>query len=163
MKQLALVTLLLTSCGAHYAQTNCGISVAGDYDDRFGESWLTPELLQVGVDKAIAATASTTDYTLMDQTENCKAMQGYNVYTKKTVYFENFGRRVAGFTNCFTKIIVINTPEVLRVENSPLVHELFHVMQRCSARPPVDKGLDEDHANWYRDGIVWAIEDAKQP
>jgi len=164
MKQLVIVALLLTlaSCGAHYNGTTCGITVAGDYDDRFAPSWLTNEKLQRVVDKAIEATSLTTDYVLMDQTENCKAMQGYSVYTKDTVYWESYGRRVAGTTNCWTKIVIVNTPTDGNETMTSLVHELFHVMQKCNARAPIDKGLDEDHANWYRDGILWAIEGTKE-
>lgn len=163
MRLAFFALLLLSSCAGVLPNSNtCGLRLGGDYDNRFGKSTLTLEQLQRDVDKALDATTFTTDFGLLSQTDNCAAMSGYVVYTKPEPSFVSWGRNVAGTTDCFTKIIVIATPEFGVWRRSALVHELFHVMQHCEARKPIDDGADADHANWLRDNIYHVIDEAEE-
>ena len=169
MNYWATVLILFSSCAGTSSigfKSNCGIMLAGDIQDRFGDSWLTVQDLQQATFSAIRQASLVTDFVFMDQTENCRSMQGYRVYTHAGQLFDLDGRTVYAYTNCQLKMMVIGTPKDGNWKNSSIVHEMYHVMQECHAKMPVDEHrfLDErdnqDHANWKRDGIWQAIDRA---
>lgn len=154
-----LFLLFLTSCG--YSQRfvqNCGITVAGDIDDRFGKSFLTQKDLNRAVEKALDGASLAKDKRFLLAQQNCRAMVPYRVYTRSRRSWRSGDHFVAGQTYCDLGYIVIGTPADNDFRHSALIHELFHVMQNCRAFLPVDFGLDEWHANWGRDDIYKSIE-----
>lgn len=164
----ALMCLLLTSCAALPPKVpgsnNCGMLIGGDFDTH-GPSGLTFEVLADRLDAALDATTFTTAPALMDMTENCEALVGYKVYSKKEWSWPDpYGRgfNVGGLTWCNTKTMVVGTPESGNWRKSSLVHELIHGMQKCAAEQPPDIGKDVDHADWIRHGIYAAIEGTKK-
>ena len=160
------ILLLLASCAGVLPVNTCNITIAGDFDDRFAATWLTPKLLQEGVDRALDAASTTTDFRLNDQISNCEVLSGYRVYTKSEGMWIDGSRThadgspqwVAGQTYCWQKLIIISTPLFPTLHWSSLVHELIHAMQHCESVLPVDSGSDEAHANWYRDEIYQSLE-----
>ena len=66
------------------------MTLAGDYEDRFGKSFLNDKMLEDAMDHAIQSASLITDFRFNDQTENCKSMVGYRVYTHKTGQFGTF-------------------------------------------------------------------------
>ena len=152
-------------------QANCLVAAAGDFDNRFDPPTLFQPTLDHLVDRALDAASLTTDFRLNDQLENCRKLVGFRVYTKPTWNFmvnlkdskDGITKvtSVSGYTECWGKYIVVGTP--LRAgrtwwSESSVVHELFHAMQHCESPPPTDPGYDDDHSNWYRDGIFSAID-----
>lgn len=163
MKTIIVALMILSGCAAIQPLTgDCGIVPGGDIDDRLGISTLTQDQINTAVSRAIDGASFTTDFRLGDQTENCRKLVGYKVYTKKTYVFKSVGVRVTGITECWNKIIVVGTPADSNfVQHSALIHEIFHAMQSCVTPDPVDVtgyGADQDHKNWVRDNIYWAID-----
>ncbi len=140
---------------------SCDMYVAGDIDSRLAPSGLRREDLNAAVLRALNAATFTTDPRLNDQTENCRMLMGYRVYTKATASWvrDIDGLRVAGETSCVFRMITVGTPKDNKWEWSALVHEIFHVMQGCSGTLPADDPKDAPgHENWTRDGIYRAID-----
>lgn len=80
-------------------------------------------------------------------------VRGYQVTVHAGGKFTDFwGRKVAGWSFCPSKQIQIGIydPHVAR---SAYTHELLHAAQGCYSPPPIDEGLDGDHANWHRDNL----------
>lgn len=68
-----------------------------------------------------------------------------------THWFSDFNQAfVIGETFCLGRQMWINNVSLNR---SSITHEMFHVIQDCWSPLPVDKGADESHSNWIRDGI----------
>ncbi|MDP2270914.1 MAG: hypothetical protein Q8K32_09300 [Archangium sp.] len=145
--RLLLLALMVTGCAAAH-ETPCGIDVGGDRDDPNAPSSLTAAALQSAVRRALDGATFTTDPHLSDSAENCKAMEGFTVYTRAAPSFIDDGEEVFGATRCWNFEVIMGTPESGDWGQSGLVHELFHVMQRCT--PP-------RHENWERDGIFLGI------
>jgi hypothetical protein len=149
--------------------SNCGIMVAGDFDDRFAKPTLFQDTLNALVDEALDGATFTTDWRLNDQLGNCQKLWGFRVYTKPTWNYlvktsetpdgPLLDTYVSGHTLCEQKLIVVGTPTVRAGwSKSSLVHEIFHALQDCTTPEPMDKGLDWQHRNWVRDGLYNAIE-----
>lgn len=111
----------------------------------------------------------TTDYRLSEPIDVCQRMVGFRIYTRAEAgWVDPWGRThadgrpiiVAGLTSCKNRTIEIGRPESGNWSMSSLVHELFHLGQECEALMPATGGMDDDHANWSRDGINDAIERA---
>jgi hypothetical protein len=164
MKRLLAACVLFGSCasvppgeGFH----SCDATAAGDFDSRIATSGLTRDDVNRGVRAALNAATFTTDPNLNDQTENCRALMGYRIYTRPSAYTQD-GQLVAGHTQCFGKYIVVATPEMGGSwRESALVHELMHAMQHCTATPPMDPGMTYGHDNWIRHGIYPAVDAAR--
>jgi hypothetical protein len=163
MRYLSLV--LLASCAGSLPPPSgsCGVMAAGNFEQRFKSDGLTDEIVEDMVKRALNGTTFTTDWRLSDQTENCRMLQGYNVYTRPPGAFTitmSDGRplSVTGYTTCWQKLIVVAAPGNGVWRQSALIHELFHAMQNCKAPRPVDIGGDPDHSNWARDNIYWSID-----
>ena len=153
--------LTFAGCAAIHPDgtSNCLISVAGDVDDRLAISPLTQVELDKQVNKALDAATFTTDWRLNDPLTNCSALVGYRVYTKRTGnWLRPDGLRISGETSCWSKMITVGSGGPKDWNYSAIVHELFHAMQHCESPPPTDPGYDDDHSNWYRDGIFSAID-----
>ena len=155
MRTLVLL-LFVTGCGVAH-ETPCGIDVGGDRDNPATASTLTPDLLQRAVRRALNGATFTTDPRLSDPVENCRAMEGFTVYTKQAPTFVDDGEEIFGVTRCWKSEIIVGTPESGSWQFSGLVHELFHVMQRCRTPLPIDSGRDAHHSNWDRDLIFYGI------
>ncbi|MDP1824901.1 MAG: hypothetical protein Q8L48_16715 [Archangium sp.] len=147
MRVFLLAMPLLIACGPAAHQTPCGIDVDGS------PSSLTSEGLQSAVRAALRGATFTTDPALADPAANCKAMEGFTVYTRPTPTFIDEGEEVFGATRCWRFEVIVGTPESGEWRLSGLVHELFHVMQRCAP----------GHANWERDGIFFGIGKSEDP
>lgn len=156
VRLLALPLLLLTGCGVPH-QSPCGIDVGGDRLDPQALSSLDSETLQSAVRRALDGATYTTDSRLADPAQNCRAMEGFTVFTRTTPSFMDEGEELFGATRCWAHEIIVGTPESGQWVFSGLVHELFHVMQRCSTPLPIDDGRDAKHANWNRDLILFGI------
>lgn len=146
---------------------SCDVVVAGDYKDRFAPSRLTQKDVERGVRVTLDAATLTTDYRLNDQTENCRMLVGYKVYTMPTLDFllpQDGKTWVSGFTLCSSRLIVVGTPATgVDWRESSLVHEFFHALQGCVGLPPEDPGLPSKfHDNWIRDRIFDAIDWAER-
>lgn len=86
----------------------------------------------------------------------CARLADWNLYPyPEPTWRDNFGKKVAGVTNCSKSLSIIGSDDPRR---NALAHEFAHTLQRCDAPLPVDLGLDGDHANWNRDHIYDAIE-----
>ena len=160
-----LLLLCLTACAGTLPPPSgsCGVRAAGNIDSRFTSDGLTDEIVEDMVERALDGTTFTTDFRLNDQTENCRNLQGYNVYTKPPGAFQLLTSKgaiewVLGYTTCWQKLIVVSAPENKMWRRSALVHELIHAIQKCEAPRPVDPDGDPDHANWHRDNIYGAID-----
>ncbi len=165
MRTLALLLLCLTACAGTLPPPSgsCGVRAAGNIDDRLKDDGLKDSDVEDMVQRALDATTFTTDFRLNDQTENCKALQGFNVYTKppgafRTITSDGKNTWVLGYTICWQKLIVVAAPENKLWRRSALIHELIHAIQKCEAPRPTDEGGDPDHANWGRDNIFWSID-----
>lgn len=172
---LSACLLLTTHCAtiSPDGKSNCGITPAGDFDDRFGKSTLDQDTLNHLVDQALDAATFTTDWRFNDQLGNCQKLWGWRVYTKP---FWNYTIKtsdtptgplvdtlVSGHTMCSQKLIVVGTPNITFEGHtvwraSSVVHEIFHALQDCASPQPIDSGTDYYHSNWVRDGIYNAIE-----
>jgi hypothetical protein len=150
------LTLVLVACGAPRT-TPCGIQVGGDRVDSSAVSSLTQADLDSAVRRALDGATYTTDPRLADGAENCRAMEGFTVFTRSTPTFTDEAEEDFGVTRCWASEVVVGTPESGSWELSGLVHELFHVMQRCSTPMPIDVGRDSHHSNWDRDRIIFGI------
>ena len=138
---------------------NCGITVAGNIDNRFKSDGLTDKIAQEMLDRALRASAYTTDPRFLYPEDLCRALVGYYIFTKPpTGPFLLDGKRVMGYTECWLRNIIIAAPADGNWAHSPLIHEYFHAFQQCHAPEPVDPGQSKDHSNWSRDGINDAIE-----
>lgn len=147
---------------------SCDAVAAGTYEELGRASTLTQTDVERGVKVTLDAATLTTDVNLHDQTENCRRLIGYRIYTvpeENFIYPYDGKTLVSGFTVCRYKYIVVGTPKVGGFRKSSLVHELFHALQACEAPPPNDNGTPSPgHENWVRDGIYNAIDWAeKQP
>lgn len=154
-----LVLILISGCATvDFTNDNsCGVSIGGDYDNRFAKSVLQMSDVEQAVFRAIDGASLTTDHKLMDSTQNCKNLNGFSIYTKKSNSYMLNNQLVSGHTECWVKIIVIATPMDGNWNHSALIHQLFHAMQKCQPKYPIDRGSDYHHANWRRDGIFDAI------
>lgn len=168
-RTLLAACLALTGCAGTVPPEgfySCDVVPAGDYDSRFAPSGLRQEHVNRAVKAALDGATFATDIRLHDQTENCRKLQGYRVYTKATFAYDLTGQMANGHSVCLLKYIVVGTPEPLDWRASALVHELFHAMQECVGTPPADPGFEQypGHENWVRDGILRAIDyEATQP
>ena len=136
---------------------SCGVFTAGQWDNRLGANLLPQSEVERQVRLALDGTTLTTDIKLMDMTENCRALNGFSVYTLDGPW-QDGKYNVLGTTTCWSKIIKVAKPGDGNWLHSALIHELFHAMQKCSATPPIDSGSDDWHSNWVRDGIYDAID-----
>lgn len=153
--------LFLAACAPGRPEVgDCGVLVAGDYFDRFGPTWLTYPQLQQGVKAIVAEGVHSSDASLQNTDQACQRLSGYRVYTRQERAFLLNGKRVGGYTECWLKLIVVNSPPVedpAQWQNTALAHELAHAIQGCEGVQPQDQGQDHYHANWGRDGIFDAI------
>ena len=172
MKSLLItLTLLAGACGhvpvtIDPLETDCGLINDGSAEVLFGPTWVTQKILSRATALALDAATFTTDKRLNDQLGNCATMLGYKVRAHPSAGWSVpfYDYRVSGLTFCPEGFIEIDTPESGRWRDSSLVHELFHVMQGCDAEPynGIDKGMDANHANWIRTGILKAVNDAQK-
>ncbi len=131
-----------------------GVHLGGDWGGS-APSTLAQSDVDAAIDAVLQLGNETSDPRLHGV--GIEVFDGYTVYTEPTsVFTDEWGRRVMGWTTCATRTIVIGTPTTFWSEAS-LTHELFHVMQGCHGTTPIDEGCDEGHANWTRDGIYSAI------
>lgn len=160
MKRSLVATLLLLSCvPVPPPRGTCGVGAGGNIDSRFRNDGLTDTIVQQMLDRALEGIAYTTEPRFLYPEDLCRELVGYAVYTKPPVGpFLLNGQRVMGYTECALKTIVVAAPADGNWAHSPLIHEFYHVFQKCYAPLPVDPGLSKDHANWDRTGINEAIQ-----
>lgn len=163
-KLLAMLSVALLGCAGippgRPDGNNCGLIAAGNLDTRQPVEGLAA-ILADRLDAALDATTFSTDPSFLDMTENCQNLVGYRVFVRDVPDWQDeYGRdfRVAGTTSCWTKTIIVGTPESGNWRHSAIVHELFHAMQKCEAIQPPDVGNDTAHAGWIRFGTYDAIE-----
>ena len=98
----------------------------------------------------------------------CVAWRGLSAYElpgNETLMKENAGRpnerirRWAGWAECDLRRIQFHAGEESwrKAQDTSFAHELIHIAQFCTTPLPVDKGRDQDHSNWDRDGFYDAI------
>lgn len=79
-----------------------------------------------------------------------KTLNGYGIYIHPSNdWVDEYGRSVAGYTDCGKKLIHIGTIR------SVIRHEIVHALQGCYAGgyESIDEGQDFDHANWISNDI----------
>lgn len=155
----AILLLALAGCAGTLPPPDgsCGVWSGGQYTNRLGANELPQPVLEKAVRLALDGASLTTDFRLMDQTENCRMLNGYTVYTRPGPW-QDGKYNVLGTTTCWAKVIQVAVPASGNWAHSALIHELFHAMQDCKATPPLDPGATEFHENWVRDGIYTAID-----
>ena len=155
------------SCASLSVRGACGVELRGDWFAQHVEpeaidasTALDRDTLDRAVNAALDAATFTTDFRLMDQTENCKALDGLRVFTVQEPSFTlSTGRVVNGVSDCLGHYVLVGTPtDGAPWSHSALVHEFLHAMQQCSPPLPIDDRLDADHANWKRDHFYDAID-----
>lgn len=157
MKRLALV-LLAASCaqvGPVLYRTPCGVQVRALIPDGGWPADWSEQRLRDAETEALAALKQ---YGRNGVDVNaCAKLANWNLYPYPSpTWRDPYGRKVAGVTNCSKGLSIIGSDDPRR---NALAHELAHAIQRCSPpQPPIDEGLDSDHADWNRDGINDAIE-----
>lgn len=160
MKRLTLA-LLLASCAPtrDSSHTQCNLILGGDWDGKPGAAYLTGEDLQDAEWRVIYALRKTHDPKLSDRDTVCRRLFGVKVLVASTRDFIHpwSNEKVTGYAACGSRTVVVNTPASKAWYHSSLAHELVHIAQDCTATWPIDPGLDVDHANWRRDGILDAI------
>lgn len=144
---------------------DCGLTIV----EGGNKAGLTGEILSQRLGVMLDVMTLTTDYRFNEPLDVCQRMVGFRIYTKEENNWPDpYGRKypdghtlmVAGLTSCINKTIEIGSPPLGDWNKTSLVHELFHVAQGCAALLPATGGMDDDHANWSRDGINDAIEKA---
>lgn len=79
-----------------------------------------------------------------------------------------WGREVEGFTDCTPgkkRLFIWDTDDI---RDGALAHEIAHQLQKCYSPLPIDPEFAgdewwaESHADWYRDGIYAAVDEANR-
>lgn len=81
-------------------------------------------------------------------------LNGYQVWLRPLDHWPDpYGRyeAISGYTSCPSKQMHIGTDKYV------FAHEIAHALQNCNALLPSEDGADDDHANWFRDGIIEII------
>ena len=146
---VAIVCLsVMASCGP-LLECDANIVIAGDFKDRLGSTWIDYEFIETKLIQFIELAQTTKDDRINTKEKVCKSLKKrYRLYTYQTESFLNHNRSVAGFTECWSGLIVLGKPKI--DGESGMIHELFHVAQNCEPTLPIDPGQDADHSNWER-------------
>ncbi len=156
---LLLLSACATSSGDTY-KTRCGVGPAMDFytGELIKESWIGVDALQWAEDEILwYLERHAKDPRLYNRKVACGTLTQLKVFVHPTWKWGTPGSEVSGVAMCHMRYIEIGTPEDLKWTSTALTHELVHVMQDCKPVRPAEDGLDNDHANWERDGIFDAI------
>lgn len=66
-------------------------------------------------------------------------------------YWEWNSKRIGGLAHCQLGVIEIASNVIYE---SSYAHEVLHILQACNAKQPNDDGMDNDHADWKRNGFL---------
>lgn len=180
MRLLALLFLVvaLSSCYAPPParfQTRCGMRFLGTYPEGGPLFGWNREALQYAEDRTLQVFTAEVRDPHFTWTEICMALGGIQLFVHPDDSFakdtynqylnppptsqmtpEQLDYQVAGISDCNAGYMVL--ADLGMVYKSAFSHEAAHFVQRCNAPAPKDRGVDEDHSNWRRDGIYDATE-----
>ena len=162
-----LVLLLLAGCtpaattgiSPTLFRSPCGLDIRGYTDGGVHELW-TQASVAAFEDRILDEFQFIGDARFKRKANVCKLLNGWQIWLHpQGCWVDRWGREVCGLTDCLYKLSQVGAIPGLNdgPDRGSLAHELAHAVQRCSPVLPVDPDLDEDHANWTRDGIYDAI------
>lgn len=157
LRSMTLVVGLLAGCGTAnqnpiFCTTPCGLAVAA-----------ANRRAQFACEDYIAAeNAMLRDEAILPH--SCEIWKGAIAWELEGHASTLNGRRVAGWTECWNRRFFFHTgdgvfhpqtPEIPRaLWQTAFVHEMNHLAQNCESPPPTDEGMDYQHSNWIRDGLM---------
>jgi len=161
---------LATSCAPTFralCETRCGLALtgynssrpdAGIYSGDLPDGWTCKDF-QEAEDAAYARFKLTSESRLNGkQGDLCTNIRGWSVTVHPaTAWVSSLGDGIYGQTFCAQNLLEIGNTKNLK--ETSLYHELVHVAQKCNPSQPPDRGEDEDHADWTRNGVRAALKD----
>ena len=146
-----LALMLLMSCNARpellCPPTTCGLGVVGNSDGEFPTDRWSCDAVQRSEDAFVKHAAPLFP-------NACRDLKGVRLYFMNTPNWQYFDKTIAGQTSCALGMVTLSSHHPYE---SAFCHEMFHVAQHCTPPAPTDEGLDWQHSDWRRSGVIEAI------